>query len=70
MQANRVFDMKAKEKKEKTLNEALRERRLHLIEINNLAIGDYKTFSKVQLLSIESNNAMIECIETQLERGP
>ncbi|KEY87494.1 hypothetical protein MBA34_16690 [Pseudomonas capeferrum] len=62
--------MKAKEKKEKTLNEALRERRLHLIEINNLAIGDYKTFSKVQLLSIESNNAMIECIETQLERGP
>ncbi|MFP3448479.1 hypothetical protein [Pseudomonas sp. SIMBA_067] len=60
--------MKAKEKKEKTLNEALRERRLHLIELNSLTIGSYKAFSKVQLLSIELNNAMIKCIEVQLER--
>ncbi|HDS1796691.1 hypothetical protein [Pseudomonas putida] len=62
--------MKAKEKIEQTLNEALRERRLHLIEINNLTIGSHKTFSKVQLLSIELTKAMIECIETQLERRP
>lgn len=62
--------MKAKEKKEKKLNEFLRERRLHLIEINNLTIGNYKSFSKVQLLSIELNKAMIKCIEKQLERRP
>ncbi len=60
--------MKAKEKKEKTLNETLRDRRLHLIEINNLTIGNYKTFSEVQLLSIELNKAMIKCVEIQLER--
>jgi len=60
--------MKAKKNKETTLNEALRERRLQLIEINNLTIGDNKTFTKVQLLSIELNKAMIKCIEKQLER--
>lgn len=62
--------MKTKAEKEKTLNEALRERRLDLIEINNLTIGSYKTFSKVQLLSIELTKAMIKCIETQLKRRP
>lgn len=60
--------MKAKKNKETTLNEALRERRLQLIEINNLTIGDNKTLTKVQLLSIELNNAMIKCIEKQLEK--
>lgn len=62
--------MKAREKIEKTLNETLRERRVHLLEINKLTIGNFKTFSKVQLLSIELNKAMIKCIEAQLERRP
>lgn len=62
--------MKAKEKIEKTLNEILRERRLSLIELNNLTIGNYKAYSKVELLSIELTKAMIKCIEKQLERRP
>ena len=62
--------MKAREKIEKTLNETLRERRVHLLGINKLTIGNYKTFSKVQLLSNELNKAMIKCIEAQLERRP
>lgn len=62
--------MKARGKIEKTLNETLRERRVHLIEINKLTTGNYKTFSKVQLLSIELNKAMIKCIEAQIERRP